>query len=137
VDFQRGLSNINCVANAIETAPKVSLSPCVNGWRTDIVPTVSLNLDGPGYLLRPAVSYRATQYDLSNILPGEDKSPSRTVPLADVDLGLQFERALGADAERKVTLEPRPISLTASNAARYSRPPSAISSTRPGPRARN
>jgi hypothetical protein len=85
VDFQRDLSNINCVANAIETAPKVSLSPCVNGWRTDIMPTVSLNLDGPGYFLRPAVSYRATQYDLSNTLPGEDKSPSRTVPLADVD----------------------------------------------------
>ena len=111
VDFQRDLSNINCVANAIETAPKISLSPCVNGWRTDIMPTVSLNLDGPGYFLRPAVSYRATQYDLSNTLPGEDKSPSRTVPLADVDLGLQFERDLGADAGRKVTLEPRMMYL--------------------------
>jgi LPS-assembly protein len=111
VNFQRDLSHISCAANAIESAPKVSISPCVNGWRTDVMPTVSLNLDGPGYFLRPAVSYRATQYELGNTLPGEDKSPSRTTPLADVDLGLQFERDLGADAGRKVTLEPRMLYL--------------------------
>jgi LPS-assembly protein len=133
VDFQRDLSNINCAYNAIQTAPRVKISPCVNGWRADITPTVSLNFEGPGYFLRPAVSYSATQYELSdtlpaedkspsrtltvpeilfpNGLPGEDKSPSRTLPLVDVDAGLQFERDLGADADRKVTLEPRMMYL--------------------------
>jgi LPS-assembly protein len=111
VNFQRDLSNIDCAANAIQTAPKVSISPCVNGWRTDITPRVSLNLDGPGYFLRPAVSYSATQYELSNTLPSEERSPSRTVPLADVDAGLQFERDLGVDADRKITLEPRMMYL--------------------------
>jgi LPS-assembly protein len=133
VNFQRDLSNINCAENAILTAPSVEISPCVNGWRAEITPTVSVNLDGPGYFLRPKVAYSATQYELSNTLPGgdrlpsripttaeilfpngppaEDNSPSRTLPLADVDAGLQFERDLGAAADRKVTLEPRMMYL--------------------------
>jgi LPS-assembly protein len=107
-NFDRDVSHIaNC------TAPPGIISACVTGWRADIMPTVSLNLGGPGYFVRPAVSYRATQYELDNTQPGEDQSPSRTLPMASFDTGLQFERDLGAAANRKLTLEPRMLYLYA------------------------
>ncbi|MGH8209137.1 MAG: LPS-assembly protein LptD [Steroidobacteraceae bacterium] len=108
VNFDRDTSNIrNC------TVTPGMISPCVTGWRLDVTPTASLNLDGPGYFLRPALAYRATQYQLDNTLAGEDKSPSRTLPIASVNAGLQFERELGSAAGRKLTLEPRMLYLYA------------------------
>ncbi|HVW69024.1 MAG TPA: LPS assembly protein LptD [Steroidobacteraceae bacterium] len=108
VNFDRDISHIsNCLQ------PGVTVSPCVTGWRADVMPAVSLNLDGPGYFFRPAGSFRATQYELENTLPGEDKSPSRTLPIASVDAGLQFERDLGSAGKRKLTLEPRMLYLYA------------------------
>ena len=88
-------------------------SPCVTGWRADITPTASVNLSGPGYFVRPAVSYSATQYELNNTLPGEDKSPTRNLPIASFDTGLQFERDLDSGANRRITLEPRMMYLYA------------------------
>ena len=111
VHFDRDLSDINCAIDPITTAPGIFVSPCVTGWRADFMPTVSLNLNAPGYFLRPAIAYRATQYELSNTLLGEDKSPSRTLPIASVDAGLQFERDLGSGAKRRLTLEPRMLYL--------------------------
>ena len=110
VHFDRDVANLegNCISQAIfDPQNRVLVSPCVTGWRTDIMPTVSLNLTEPGYFFRPALAYRATYYELSNTLPGEDKSPSRDLPIASVDAGLQFERDLGAAAKHKLTLEPR------------------------------
>jgi LPS-assembly protein len=111
VNFDRDVSNINCSASAIIAS--IVVSPCVTGWRMDVMPTVSLNLGAPGYFLRPALAYRATQYELDNTLPGEDRSPSRALPIASVDTGLQFERELGAAANRRLTLEPRMLYLYA------------------------
>ena len=85
----------------------------MTGWRADITPTASLNLSGPGYFVRPAVAYSATQYELDNTLPGEDKSPSRNLPIASFDTGLQFERDLDSGANRRITLEPRMMYLYA------------------------
>lgn len=108
VNFDRDISHLgNCLI------PTATVSPCVTGWRADITPALSLNLDGPGYFFRPAASFRATQYELENTSPGEDKSPSRTLPIASVDAGLQFERDLGSAAKRKLTLEPRMLYLYA------------------------
>ncbi len=110
VHFDRDVANLegNCISQAIfDPQNRVLVSPCVTGWRTDIMPTVSLNLTEPGYFFRPALAYRATYYELSNTLPGENKSPSRDLPIASVDAGLQFERDLGAAAKHKLTLEPR------------------------------
>jgi LPS-assembly protein len=105
-NFSRDLANIaNC------TAPAGLISPCVTGWRMDIAPTASVNVIGPGYFVRPSVTYSATQYELSNTQLGENKSPSRTVPIASLDTGLQFERDIGAAANRKLTLEPRLLYL--------------------------
>ena len=75
------------------------------------MPTASLNSAAPGYFVRPAVAYRATQYELENTQPGEDKSPSRTLPIASLDTGLQFERDTGSHDKRKITLEPRMMYL--------------------------
>ena len=105
-NFDRDLANIgNC------TAPAGIISPCVTGWRMGISPTASLDVAGPGYFVRPAVTYSATQYELKNTQLGEDKSPSRSLPIASIDTGLQFERDMDAAANRKLTLEPRMLYL--------------------------
>src|SRR6185437_8620560 len=83
----------------------------VNGWRLDLYPTTSLNIEGPGYFIRPAVAYRATQYHLSDTVPGQPSSPSRALPIASFDTGLQLERAAGSHDQRTVTLEPRVMYL--------------------------
>jgi LPS-assembly protein len=107
VNFDRG--NIGHYTNC--TVPGFYVSPCVTGWRMDVMPTVSLNLNNPGYFFRPAVAYRATQYELDNTMPGEDRSPSRSLPIASVDTGMQFERDLEASGKRELTLEPRLLYL--------------------------
>jgi LPS-assembly protein len=83
----------------------------LTGWRLDLYPTTSLNIEGPGYFVRPAVAYRATQYELSDTAPGQPSSPSRALPIASLDTGLQLERAAGSHDQRTVTLEPRVMYL--------------------------
>jgi LPS-assembly protein len=83
----------------------------VTGWRADITPAVALDLTGPGYFMRPALAWRATQYQLDNLAPGEARSPSRTVAIASFDTGLVFERDAGSRDQRKLTLEPRILYL--------------------------
>lgn len=83
----------------------------VNGWRLDLYPTSSLNIVGPGYFVRPSLAWRATQYELYDTTPGEPSSPSRTLPIASLDTGLQLERAAGSHEQRTVTLEPRVMYL--------------------------
>jgi LPS-assembly protein len=81
------------------------------GWREDLMPAVSLDLTGPGYFMRPALAWRLTQYELSDLLPGEASSPSRSVPIASLDTGLVFERQTGSRDQRTLTLEPRLLYL--------------------------
>jgi LPS-assembly protein len=81
------------------------------GWRGDLMPGVSLDLTGPGYFMRPALAWRLTQYELTDLLPGEPSSPSRTLPIASLDTGLLFERETGSRNQRKLTLEPRILYL--------------------------
>jgi LPS-assembly protein len=83
----------------------------ITGWRLDLYPTTSLNIDGPGYFIRPSIAYRATQYELSSTAPGQPSSPSRGLPIASLDTGLQLERAAGSRDQRIVTLEPRVMYL--------------------------
>jgi LPS-assembly protein len=83
----------------------------LTGWRLDLYPTTSLNFAGPGYFVRPSVAYRATQYELSDTIPGQPSSPSRSLPIASLDTGLQLERAAGSHDQRTVTLEPRVMYL--------------------------
>ena len=103
----------------------------VTGWRLDLYPTTSLNFVGPGYFVRPSVGYRATQYQLSNTVPGEPAQPSRTLPIASLDTGLQLERAAGSRDQRTITLEPRAMYLyvpyATRRSSRFSIPPFLIS----------
>jgi LPS-assembly protein len=83
----------------------------VNGWRLDLYPRTSLNIVGPGYFIRPSLAWRATQYELYDTTPGQPSSPSRALPIASIDTGLQLERAAGSHQQRTVTLEPRVMYL--------------------------
>lgn len=94
VDFQR---------------PDGSTAP--SGWRFDVMPRISLNFDGPGYFVRPAIAWRSTQYELSNSQPGEPRNPSRNLPIASMDMGLRLERLAGAKGQRLIQLEPRVMYL--------------------------
>jgi LPS-assembly protein len=115
VHFDRDVANLNndCATAAALNPPGIYVSPCVTGWRMDVMPTMSFNLIDPGYFFRPAVAYRITQYELNNTLPREDRTPSRALPIASVDAGVLFERDLGAAGNRKLTLEPRTMYLYA------------------------
>lgn len=74
----------------------------LTGGRLDLFPRLHYDLIAPGWHLRPALGIRSTAYQLD----GSDRSnPTRTTPVASLDGGLTFERALGGD--RIQTLEPR------------------------------
>jgi LPS-assembly protein len=79
----------------------------VTGWRLDLRPAASLNVEGPGYFLRPGVAFEYTRYSLANTAAGRSGSPSRSLPTMSVDTGLLFEHPTGHDGSRTLTLEPR------------------------------
>jgi LPS-assembly protein len=105
VNFDRNVAD--CRVAAMDSG--LPQSRCVTGWRVDLMPALSLNVDGPGYFVRPSLAFRETQYELNDTLPGEDRSLSRKLPIASLDTGLQFERDSGEN--RKLTLEPRLLYL--------------------------
>jgi LPS-assembly protein len=79
---------------------------CVSGWRLDARPQVGLDIAAPGYFFRPNVAWDLTQYALRDAgVP--DSSPQRSLPIVDIDSGLQFERLIGSGGVRSMTLEPR------------------------------
>lgn len=83
----------------------------VTGWRFDAMPSLALELGGPGFFMRPGFAYRYTQYSLDDIAPGERNSPSRSLPIASFDTGMIFERESGSRGQRRQTLEPRLLYL--------------------------
>ena len=74
----------------------------VTGARMDLYPRLRYNWIRPGSFLRPTVGFRSTAYQLSG---AADNSLSRHLPIASIDGGLIFERALSDG--RLQTLEPR------------------------------
>ena len=86
----------------------------VTGWRVDANPGVSLDLGSPSMYVRPGVSVRYTGYSLDyhgTDTPGQDTSPSRTLPIESLDAGMVFERDSGSRGQRRLTLEPRMLYL--------------------------
>ncbi len=79
----------------------------VTGWRLNLAPRVSLPIEQSGWFVTPAVRLDHTRYALNNTLPGFDDTPSRSLPVASLDMGLQFERLLDGADGRVQTLEPR------------------------------
>ncbi len=86
--------------------------PDNNGWRADLMPHLGLDLTGPGFFVRPQIAYRYTQYELDTLAVGQyQHAPSRALPVASFDTGMQFERFTGSRDQRKITLEPRLLYL--------------------------
>lgn len=80
----------------------------VQGNRLDIFPFVSFPLRNNAGFLIPKLAYRYTQYELEEVTPGDDPSPSRSLPTASLDSGLYFERDTRfGDMPLVQTLEPR------------------------------
>jgi len=79
----------------------------VTGWRLNAAPQVALPIEKPGWFVIPAVAVDHTQYDLQNTVAGQDKKPSRTLPIASLDTGLKLERLMKSAEHRVQTLEPR------------------------------
>lgn len=87
--------------------PGATTSP-VDGSRAITMPQLSLPLYFGGGYLKPNVQFSATQYSLSNQLPTEDSTISRTLPIYDVDGGLFFDKQGSWFGHAyKQTLEPR------------------------------
>ena len=81
----------------------------LSGWRLDLMPHAGLDYEDPGYFVRAMLDWRYTQYELDNTLPGEARSPSRSLPITSFDTGLKLERPWQDD--RTLTLEPRLLYL--------------------------
>ncbi len=77
----------------------------VTGWRLDLAPRIGFDYEDPGYFVRSTLAWRYTRYSLDDTPPGEDRSPSRSLPVASVESGLAFEGPAGGG--RTLTLEPR------------------------------
>jgi LPS-assembly protein len=63
------------------------------GERADLYPYLTWPMQGAAWFVRPELGYRYTTYDLEQpVQPGGPTSPSRGVPIFDLDAGLIFER---------------------------------------------
>jgi LPS-assembly protein len=85
----------------------------IGAWRSDIKPSVSLPMGTPGAYFTPTLAWRLTDYDLDSasytsfggpMVTVPNRHLSRSLPIFDIDSGLNFERDGEAYTE---TLEPR------------------------------
>jgi LPS-assembly protein len=96
----------------------------VEGSRLDLYPYVDADYQGSWWFIRPKVAYRYTDYALdagyqdytyaittrntTTILPYNDASPSRSVPIVSLDQGVIFDRSTSMFGTNYTqTLEPR------------------------------
>jgi LPS-assembly protein len=81
----------------------------VQGARSTLNPVFAAPIVTPGWFLTPKAGLRYVDYKLTdNLAPGQDRSPSATIPWFSADTGLMFERPVDLfGAKRTQTLEPR------------------------------
>ena len=79
----------------------------VTGWRLDSTQELSLRFARAGRYLTPAVALRSTNYYLNDLAPGENDTPTRSLPIFSIDSGIKFERSAGKNSGWIQTLEPR------------------------------
>ena len=81
-----------------------SKDDAVEGRRLDLYPYLAYPIETAAWFVRPEVGYRYTRYDIRD----DDSRPDRGVPIASLDAGLRFERALSlGGSDYTQTLEPR------------------------------
>jgi LPS-assembly protein len=78
------------------------------GQRLDLLPRLRLPLGGAAWFATPSLGWRHTAWTLEQdpTLPGRDRRPQRSLPIASLDAGMVFERAAGGGRWLQ-TLEPR------------------------------
>lgn len=80
----------------------------VKAQRIDLKPSISLPLERSWGYLRPKLTLRHTQYNLTDQSVGVDSSQNRTLPTLSIDSGLFFDRETNWFGEKiDQTLEPR------------------------------
>jgi LPS-assembly protein len=96
----------------------------VEGSRLDLYPYIDADYQGSWWFIRPKIAYRYTDYALdagyqdynyaittrttTTILPYNDASPSRSLPIVSLDEGLIFDRSMSMFGTNYTqTLEPR------------------------------
>ena len=79
----------------------------VTGWRLNAAPEIEIPFERPGWFIVPGLKLDHTRYDLANTVPGQQQQPDRTLPIASLDAGMNFERTMKSSSGRIQTLEPR------------------------------
>ena len=79
----------------------------VSGARVHVLPKVALPFRSRGVYLVPEVGFDYTAYKLQDEAVGQSDSPDRAAPIVSVDTGAIFERSLGENRKRIITIEPR------------------------------
>ena len=78
------------------------------GHRLNLTPGISLPIETLGWFIKPSLRLNHTSYDLDNQTPGQDDSPSRTLPVFSLDSGIFLERNTKISGTDYIhTLEPR------------------------------
>ena len=82
-----------------------SKEDAVEARRLDLYPYLAYPMEAAAWFVRPELGFRYTSYQIDRDL---DKSPHRGTPIASLDAGLRFERALNFAGDGYTqTLEPR------------------------------
>jgi LPS-assembly protein len=81
----------------------------LNGERFDAFPYLAWPMQGAAWFVRPEIGYRYTTYNLERpVVAGGPTTPSRGLPIFDLDAGLIFERDTSLFGNSYTqTLEPR------------------------------
>ncbi|MEJ2140234.1 MAG: LPS-assembly protein LptD [Gammaproteobacteria bacterium] len=78
-----------------------------NGARLHVQPEVALPLEYNGFYLTPEIALDYAGYQLDGLPAGQNDSPSRSAPIANIDSGAIFDRLAGKSNQLLITLEPR------------------------------
>jgi LPS-assembly protein len=79
----------------------------ITGLRAHFLPELSLPVWLGPVLVEPSIGFDFTAYNLNNISPGDDDSPSRSLPIYSLDLRTELERVWGSGGKWLHTIEPR------------------------------
>ena len=79
----------------------------VTGLRSHLLPEVSRPVQIGPLLVEPYAAFDYTTYDLNDVDPAGDDSPSRSVPIYSVDMRTMLERFWGDGGKWLQTVEPR------------------------------
>src|SRR5262245_18303378 len=109
--FSGGYGNIGGFLDAALPAEYVVFThpTLIEGARVTLNPTFATPVVRPGWFVTPKVGLRYVDYSLTNnVAPGQETTPTATIPWFSADTGLLFERPLTLFGQQRTqTLEPR------------------------------